>query len=224
MNAPITTAAPAGFVREIDSSHANARDWDHEGDLDSLQAECRADREDIGCLGHEYLCHDRGRFMVWRVWEDAGRRGSVFNRPLPVSVSAAMENRMMAASFALHLKPADLARVGIQMALTEYEATGRLQAPPSPTGRPETPALQLARQTRERCAELDKALGVADGEGIAETLLSSMLRDLAAGDLGLLDGWDWRSPRQVKAVVREMATRWRAEDAAKIEEEGGLRS
>ena len=214
MSAPTTTAAPAGFVREIDSRHANARDWDHEGDLDSLQAECLADQQDTGCAGHDYFSHERDRYWAWRVWEGATARRTAFTRPVPLMVTPDIEGRMLAASYALHLRLADIARIGIAMALTEYESTGRLQVLPMVPSSPVPPPLLLSDKTRARMAELDSGLQVDPGHGIAETTLADLLQDILDDDLSFLDGWEWDDRRQTETALWAMAGRWSAEDAA----------
>ncbi len=214
MNAPHTTAAPAGFVREIEKQHERPRDWDHEGSLESLLEICSEDQQETNCAGHEYLNHDRDRYAVWRVRGEPQRRSATFSRPVPLMVAPEMESRMLAASYALHLQLADIARIGIALALTEYESTGRLQILPMVPSSPVPPPLLLSDKTRARMAELDSGLQVDPGHGIAETTLADLLQDILHGDLSFLDGWEWDDRRQTETALWAMAGRWSAEDAA----------
>ena len=70
MIATSTPLAPA-LVREIDRQTENSRDWDHEGDLESLTTECALDRKETGCAGHDYFEYDSGHYLVWRDWSNA---------------------------------------------------------------------------------------------------------------------------------------------------------
>ena len=70
MSAPTTTPT-AGLLREIDRRHESGRDWDHEGDLNTLETECAIDRAETGCTAHDFYVYDYGHYLVWRVWSDA---------------------------------------------------------------------------------------------------------------------------------------------------------
>ena len=71
----------------------------------------------------------------------------------------------------------------------------------------------LSPKTAGRMAEMDRVLVTAPGDGIAETLLSSLLEDIMEGDLSLvMDGWQWDDADQTAADLRCIADRWSSED------------
>ena len=67
------TLPPVSLIREIERQHESGRDWDCEGDLNTLETECAIDRTETGCTGHDYYAYDDGHYLVWRVWSEASR-------------------------------------------------------------------------------------------------------------------------------------------------------
>lgn len=63
-----------------------------------------------------------------------------------------------------------------------------------------------------RCAEIDAALELTDGHGIAETLLGGLIDDIERGDYGLiLGGWDFGDGGDEWATEKlaGLAARWK---------------
>lgn len=63
-----------------------------------------------------------------------------------------------------------------------------------------------------RCAEIDAALGLVDGHGIAETLLGGLLEDIERGEYGLiLSGWDFGDDGDAWATkqLANLAASWK---------------
>ena len=81
----------------------------------------------------------------------------------------------------------------------------------------------LSPRTARRMSEMDRVLVTAPGEGIAETVLSNLIRDIMEGDLGILEAWEWDDADQTAADLRCIADRWSSEDVLeRIREEAAV--
>jgi hypothetical protein len=69
----MTTPGPhhhnAAGLAPLDHEPERPRDWEFEGDLAGLAADCEADRALTGCTSHAYRQHTPARLHVWRIWE-----------------------------------------------------------------------------------------------------------------------------------------------------------
>jgi hypothetical protein len=77
------------------------------------------------------------------------------------------------------------------------------------------PSLRIPETVARRLAEIDHALKLAPGHGVAETLLASAIENFMEGDHGLIvEGWDFdKGPKWASAKLAKLAARWKAEDA-----------
>lgn len=64
-------------------------------------------------------------------------------------------------------------------------------------------------------AELEDVLDIEVGHGIIEALATDVVFQIMSGDNGLVTGgWEFDDPEQAEVNMRNLADRWKAEDAA----------
>lgn len=115
--------SPASLFREIDKQPERPRDWDHEGTLETLEAECAVDRKETGCAAHDYFVYDSGHFLVWRDWSEAFH---AHPEAETLTERDSMRTRAADAAAGLGLEPEELEQIALHRVVTEYEATGQL--------------------------------------------------------------------------------------------------
>ena len=227
-----TTSPTDSLFREIERRHEGGRDWDHEGTLATLELEGAVDRRETGCTSHDYYIYDDGHYLVWRGWSDAGRQtvrqcasdaatgrrprsphdthddGDMSTTIVRTRVSNSTSARLDAAATTSRLPKDALVRAGINHVIREVESGAEI-AGSVYIG----PELKLSETTRRRMAEMDHVLGIEEGHGIAETVLSNLVADVMGGDAGLILGcWEFDDPEVVEANLRCLSARWTMDD------------
>jgi len=72
----------------------------------------------------------------------------------------------------------------------------------------------LTKKTAARFLEMETALELELGEGIAETVLGNILDDAKRGEVSLImEGWEFDDRAKAERKLAQLGARWAREDA-----------